>query len=520
MTITKVTAGANLQAAIDQAKPGDTLALEAGAAFVGNFVLPNNNSGMVLIRSDGPTPSVRPNGAWLLPRIITPNEQPAISTKAGSGGYDLLALEIAVDPAVTRNNDLVRLGDGSSAQSSLDSIPSTFLIRYCYLHGHPACDAKRGIALNARNVQIMCSRFEDFHIVGQDSQAICGWNTPGDIVVFDNYIEGGAENLMIGGPQPFIAGMIPTGIHIYRNHFRKPLSWRYGDPSFAGKRWTVKNLLEIKNGSDFLIEENLFENCWADAQVGTAVLLSPRDDDGGAPWTQVKNGIFRKNVVRGATQGMRIAGHSDPQTQQTTNIEVTDNLFEDISKPWGNDGWGLVFINGSDGVVVARNTILSDRAFVMASGAPPTTRFAMTNNAVMHGVYGLKGDGAGIGNDALAKYFPDAVFSGNCIVGGFNNAQYPAGNVFQAQMAGLADGVGADRDALKRVEDIARGTVTVAPPAPTPDPTPSPTPAPPPTPIPAPIQQAFEEAIDSIVAALMKLRTAVVGKEAVEGGKE
>jgi hypothetical protein len=33
-------AGANLQAALDSAAPGDTIELPAGATFTGNFVLP------------------------------------------------------------------------------------------------------------------------------------------------------------------------------------------------------------------------------------------------------------------------------------------------------------------------------------------------------------------------------------------------------------------------------------------------------------------------------------------------
>src|SRR5215475_3267912 len=35
-----VRSGGNLQSAIDRAKPGDTIVLQAGASFVGTFVLP------------------------------------------------------------------------------------------------------------------------------------------------------------------------------------------------------------------------------------------------------------------------------------------------------------------------------------------------------------------------------------------------------------------------------------------------------------------------------------------------
>ena len=53
---TSVAAGGNLQQAIDNAQPGDTIALEAGATYTGNFVLPNKSgSDWITIRTAGAT---------------------------------------------------------------------------------------------------------------------------------------------------------------------------------------------------------------------------------------------------------------------------------------------------------------------------------------------------------------------------------------------------------------------------------------------------------------------------------
>ena len=50
--VTVVPAGADLQAAINQAQPGDTLLLTAGATYVGNFVLPaKSGASDITIRS-------------------------------------------------------------------------------------------------------------------------------------------------------------------------------------------------------------------------------------------------------------------------------------------------------------------------------------------------------------------------------------------------------------------------------------------------------------------------------------
>jgi hypothetical protein len=58
--------------------------------------------------------------------------------------------------------------------------------------------------------------------------------------------------------------VVPSDIEIRGNHFRKPLSWRMEDPSYAGTLWTVKNLLELKSARRVLIEGT----CWSTASWG------------------------------------------------------------------------------------------------------------------------------------------------------------------------------------------------------------------------------------------------------------
>src|SRR5262249_52627180 len=83
-----VPAGGNLQAAINAAQPGDTLQLESGAVFSGNFTLPRKStSGWINIESSNyaslPEPGrrVSPLDATSMPRIVTPNTAPAFKTQ-------------------------------------------------------------------------------------------------------------------------------------------------------------------------------------------------------------------------------------------------------------------------------------------------------------------------------------------------------------------------------------------------------------------------------------------------------
>ena len=82
-TIT-VNAGGDLQAALNKAVPGDTILLQAGATFTGNFVLPKKSgSTFIIVRSSAATGSLPAAGvrmtsgyAALLPKIKSAEYQP------------------------------------------------------------------------------------------------------------------------------------------------------------------------------------------------------------------------------------------------------------------------------------------------------------------------------------------------------------------------------------------------------------------------------------------------------------
>ena len=56
---------------------------------------------------------------------------------------------------------------------------------------------------------------------------------------------------------------------------RKPAAWR-------ASAWTVKNLFELKNAQRVLVDGNVLERNWPQAQNGYSILLTPRNQDGTA----------------------------------------------------------------------------------------------------------------------------------------------------------------------------------------------------------------------------------------------
>src|SRR4051794_21620784 len=90
-----VRAGDDLQAALDSARPGDTVAIQAGAVFVGPFTLRQKTGDQfITIRTQAlqslPKDGIRvsPGDAPLMPKIIAPGDgKAAIQTDAGAHHY-------------------------------------------------------------------------------------------------------------------------------------------------------------------------------------------------------------------------------------------------------------------------------------------------------------------------------------------------------------------------------------------------------------------------------------------------
>jgi hypothetical protein len=303
-----VPAGGNVQAAVDAAKPGDTIALAAGATYEGPITLPaKTGEGWLIIRSSAAEAlpagqRVGPADAAKMARIVSPRpSEPAIRTAPGAHHVKLIGLELTVAPG-TYNQGLVLFGSGEETRA--DQLPHSLVMERCYVHGDPQAGGKRGVALNARHVAIVDSYFADWKGIGQETQAIAGWNGPGPFKIVNNYLEAAGVNLIFGGADPTVANLVPGDIEIRRNHFTKALTWR-------NEKWVVKNLLELKNARRVLVDGNVFEHSWAAAQAGFAVVLTPRNQDGKSPWSVVEDVTFTNNIVRGAASGMSIAGRDD-----------------------------------------------------------------------------------------------------------------------------------------------------------------------------------------------------------------
>ena len=429
-----VSSGQNLQRAIDDAKPGDTIALQPGAVFKGSLILREKvGDGWITIKTnapDGVFPAagtrVGPADARLMP-VIESDDDSAIQTKGAAHHYRFIGVEVRPASGVFITN-LILLGDGAR---SVDALPHHIVFERCYIHGDATVGGRRGIALNASDVAVVDSHISGFREERQDSQAICSWNGTGPFAIINNYLEGAGENVMFGGADPAIVNIVPSDIVIRGNHIAKPLAWR-------GSAWSVKNLFELKNARRVLVEDNLFEYNWPDAQNGYSILFTPRNQDGGSAWSMVRDITFRRNIVRHVSSGINLLGTDDQHpSQQTKRILISNNVFDDVSETnWGGLGNLIQIFNGAVDITIDHNTAIATHAVLVSSGQP-NTRVAYTNNLATSSTYGVGGDSYyGAPNQALKAYFPGAVFVGNVLQGAYAD-DYPAGNFFPALISDI-----------------------------------------------------------------------------------
>lgn len=226
-----VRAGQNLQAALDAARPGDTLELQAGATWVGNFVLPrkeNPRNRWIVLRSSAlrqmpEGQRVSPRQAALMPRIMSASAQPALRASRGAHHFRVAGLEVGFERAVKLSYNIVSLGEGD--ETSLEQLPHDITIDRCFIHGTTLAHSKRGVQLNGSRLAVVDSDVREIHGLGQDTQAIMGWNGTGPFKIENNFLEAPGENIIFGGSDPAIPDLVPSDIEIRRNHFFKPVRW-------------------------------------------------------------------------------------------------------------------------------------------------------------------------------------------------------------------------------------------------------------------------------------------------------
>ncbi|HEY4932333.1 MAG TPA: hypothetical protein VII23_12240 [Terriglobales bacterium] len=307
---------ADFKNALNSANPGDTIVLDAGVTYQGNFTLPVKANplnkwiyivGSALSSLPAPGTRVAPDDAASMPKIVTPNVTGAVSVPPGANHYRLVGLELLTastygcqplaDPPANCFSYALLSMDQQPNQPLIDSIT----VDRCYLHGSPTMDLRRAMSANGSNIAIIDSYISDVHLPGFDTQAIGEWYSPGPMKIVNNFLSAASEDLAFGGAGGINTPWLLSDVEVRNNHLYKPLSW-VALSTGSKQTMLIKNNLEFKHGHRVLIDGNLLENIWPAAQGGFSLMLTVRTGQSGLIAVvddfTITNNIF-KNVSSG-----------------------------------------------------------------------------------------------------------------------------------------------------------------------------------------------------------------------------
>jgi len=367
-TASQISTHSKLQTALDSASCGDTLVLQAGQTYSG-FTLPAKNcdaNHYITIRSSALGTGLPPEGIRATPcnagvaslpgrpalkctstsnvmaRIAGgPKDSQIIKTDPGANYYRLEGLEVAdtgANGAAGGYYELIML-------TSADHI----IVDRCWIHGSPTGEDIKGVEFSASSyIAVVDSYISDIHSklsgLGADSSAIGSVTGPGPVKIVNNFLEAAGENVLWGGAG---SSTNVSDVEMRRNHMFKPFTWWESSPSYFGTAFEIKNLFESKTGVRQLVEGNIFENNWAQAQKGTAILFTPKNQYGECPECTVHDIIFRYNIVRHSVNAIGIssvyattcpgeAGNGTGRCHYLSGglygLSIHDNLLDDINE--------------------------------------------------------------------------------------------------------------------------------------------------------------------------------------------
>jgi len=483
--VTTVPSGGNVAAALAAAKCGDTIMLTAGATYP-PIMLPAKNcdaAHWITIRSSAPDSALPPEHSRINPSyagvpslpdrpafgggsknvmaaIVSPNVEPAI--KASTGGvanYYRLGpgLDITRTPGTKINYELVDL------HINADHI----ILDRDWIHGSPLVEeTKEGVNVEGSTyIAVINSYMNDFKCIAvkgacTDAKTIGGGDdilphAEGVWKAYNDFLEASGENIIHGGD--LTGNQTPMDLEYRQNHFYKPPSWRTCNSSTGC--YIVKNLIELKNASQVLLEGNRMEGSWGGySQNGFAILFTPRGS-----WAHDDNITVRYNYISHVGSMMSLdatttcndaflVGGKCPtkwvDAASAGNWSIHDLLFDDVN-PATYAGTGTIQMISQftvhpplHDIVINHITGVSTNTHIFSLFSDPTNpqpkmgSFAYTNSIAVAGQFNIWSTGGNNpcvvdGNPVtFSRCFTKSTVTGNVIIG-WKSSQpaWPAGNV-------------------------------------------------------------------------------------------
>ena len=324
---------------------------------------------------------------------------------------------------------------GSLTETVLANVPDNITIDKCLFIGKPTGGTKRSLVIHASNVTVSDTSILDIKAdvaSVSETQAIWIMNTPGPVTITNCRLQASGENFLSGGDTMRLNNVNTTGITLEDCLLDKPLAWQ------SEPQWNVKNTLEIKQGIDVMINRCVLDGCWADAQSGYALMLTPKNQYGLSDWTKVANVTFQNSIIRNAAGGFNIAGDDLEEghlAERTDGIYILNNLMLLNNTLYGGPGNGKVWLltQGPANVHIIHNTCLNNGNSIADYDDGAGDRDTIVGvhkinyNIFQHNSTGIRSNESNSATVNLDRFAPDGYeFISNAISGG-SGGDYPGG---------------------------------------------------------------------------------------------
>jgi hypothetical protein len=309
---------------------------------------------------------------------------------------------------------VILLGNNDSAQLTPELVPRRITIEDITIPTHRG---KRGIEVNAGDVTITDCSIEDVSCSGQDSQAICVLNSPGNVTINGGTYSAASENIMLGGDKMKVPGQVITNVVIKNAHLYKPLSWKTD-----GVTRVIKNLFEIKAGDGVSLINCTLDGCWKAGQDGWAIMITPKNSQ------YVANVLIDGCTITNASAGITVMGedYNTVTPQKTHGVVVRGSTFAVSKAQHGGRGTLFLVLDGIQDLTVEGVGFTGDGNCIIEGdsdeGSGPMGPCVFTGGHLQYLQYGVKWPGANYGDEVPPEsgYYDERLivsFTGNTFTG-------------------------------------------------------------------------------------------------------
>ena len=429
-----VGSGGDFSGRLNRRGPGTPYSSAPGGIYTGSYVLEGRSGSdtrPVIVRTAGS--DAVPPGERMTPEAARASRSSARRTscrrsrpsraRASGGSSSSSSWQIATAPATSSRSATDR-----PRRRSWPRVPSDLVLDRVYIHGDAVVGQKRGIALNAGRTSITNSHISDIKAIGQDSQAIAGWNGPGRLSSSRTTISRRPARTSCSAARiRRSCGLTPADIAIRGNTVQKPLAWR--SRACTGRSRICSS---SRTRGTWWSSDNLFEHNWAEAAIRVRGAVH-----GPQPGRRLSVVHTREQSSSSGTSSATSRPRSrcwapitTAQSRQTSGIVIQRQRVRRLdSRAWGGDGYLLQ---------------MTDRPRYVASITTPSSRGLERRHPRSTGrVDGFvvheqphrprrvrhHREQHGAGNDSIRTAFPGRRVARNVLAGG-ESRLYPPDNLF------------------------------------------------------------------------------------------